>query len=132
MYFLLVCAGLRRTGRTETAGGSAGFGRFGARQARRISGSAEAKRSPAAGSGAGGPGESEAVWSPAQRVSTRRSSLDRCWLLPPLLARCVMRSGTQILVLKGSDGSGAASAVGLEVKKERETGIVRIFMRAEQ
>ena len=59
--------------RTETAGWSAGLGRFCARQAWKIGGSAEEKRSPAAGAGAGVSGESEEVWSPAQRVSTRRS-----------------------------------------------------------
>ena len=69
--------------RTETAVWSAGLGRFCARQARRISGSAEEKRIPAAGFGAGGSGESEAVWSPAQRVSTRRRSRDRREPLDP-------------------------------------------------
>ena len=66
-------------GRTEAAGGSADLGRFCARQAWRISGSSEEKRGTAAGSEAGVSGESEAVWSPAQRVSTRRPSLG-----PPL------------------------------------------------
>ena len=74
--------------RTETAGGSAGLGRFCARQAWRISGSAEEKRSPAAGAGAGGSGESEVVWSPAQRVSTRRPHADTPLpALPPPLRR---------------------------------------------
>ncbi len=75
-------------------------GRFCACQAWRISGSAEEKRSPAAGSEAGGSGEPQAVWSPAQLVSTRHPSLDLRWLLPQCLARCVTRSGTQMLALK--------------------------------
>ena len=68
----------------------------------RISGSSEEKRNPAAGSGAGGSGEPQAVWSPAQRVSTRRSLLVRRWFLLQRLARCVTLSGTLILALKAN------------------------------
>ena len=51
--FLLAALAPGARERTETAGGSAGLGRFCARQAWRSSGSAEEKRIPAAGSEAG-------------------------------------------------------------------------------
>ena len=62
-FWSVLASGARE--RTETAGWSAGLGRFGARQAWRISGSAEAKRIQTAGTEARASGEPQAVWSPA-------------------------------------------------------------------